>query len=147
MLVTVKIPPGLYPTRGCWRKWITCVDLSQKGSAFFGVPLPVGATVQLPVGAFVLLFDETGYSGRTRPFVVLKRVSPWGTLDFVTDDRGDLRSVGHPDWDLRLRYRAAEAFRNNNGAGTLALVTTEELVAELHRRGSILTEWEEVEDG
>lgn len=90
-----------------WRKAIDAVNTSvSNGYAFDGRFLAPGRKVELPIGTFVLTYDEVGNRRYHAPEVALYQISASGHLEPVRDDQGAVRAEGS-SWALDLRDRVA----------------------------------------
>ena len=109
--VIVAIPPPADRRFKAWRRLVTGVDTSRhNGYAFAGEFLPAGRKAELPVGAYVLIYDVVGTNRHNKPVVVLAQVTAEGRLVAVEDDAGKVAAVGE-DWVLDLRDRVAQFFK------------------------------------
>lgn len=132
--VIVVVPEAEKWARKSWAKRLTRIDTSKaNGFAFEGDWLQVGRKAELPVGAVVLSFSLAGSRNRAFPIAKIFRVTAEGEFEVVAETRGD-------DWALDLRDKAAEmvnapAAPASEVANPLAGFSTEELIAELARRG------------
>ena len=90
-----------------WRKAIDAVNTSvSNGYAFGGRFLAPGRKAELPIGTFVLTYDEVGNRRYHDPDVALYQISASGHLEPVRDDQGVVRAEG-ASWALELRDRVA----------------------------------------
>ncbi len=90
-----------------WRKAIDAVNTSvSNGYAFDGRFLAPGRKAELPIGTFVLIYDEVGNRRYHAPEVALYDLSASGHLEPVRDDQGVVRAEG-ASWALELRDRVA----------------------------------------
>ena len=90
-----------------WRRAIDAVNTSvSNGYAFDGRFLQPGRKAELPIGTFVLTYDEVGNRRYHAPEVALFRVADTGRLEPVSDDQGLVQTEGS-SWALDLRDRVA----------------------------------------
>jgi len=139
--VIVEIPAADRYAKKSWAKKLTRIDTSKaNGFAFEGDWLQVGRKAELPIGAVVLSFSQAGSRNRPCPIAKIFRVAGDG-MEEVLAVQGD-------DWALDLRDKAAElvnapaapAEQIVKPANPLAGFATEELIAELRRRGVAISE-------
>jgi len=99
--VIVSIPkPG--DTRWkAWRKLLTGVDKEKtNGYAFLGEFLSPGRKAEVPVGSYILIYDEIGSARHHRPEVSVQHVEADGTMTEV------LSTIGK-SWALDIRDEVA----------------------------------------
>lgn len=136
--VIVEVPAAEKWAKKSWAKKLTRIDTTKaNGFAFEGDWLQVGRKAELPVGAVVLSFSQAGSRNRPCPIAKIFRVAEDG-VEEVLAVQGD-------DWALDLRDKAAElvnapAAPASEPANPLAGFSTEELIAELRRRGVAIGE-------
>ena len=105
--VIFDVPPPKDRRWRFWRKALDAVNTScSNGYAFEGRFLQPGRKAELPVGTFVLTYDEVGNRRYHAAEVSLYRLSESGHLEAVRDDRGLVRVEGS-SWALDLRDRVA----------------------------------------
>lgn len=130
----VEIPAKKDDRKKSWAKALESVDTSQSnGYAFVGNWIRRGEKAELPIGSYVLTYDEPGSMKNWYPEVVLYRVTEDG-LEMAHEYKGD---YGERSWALSVRDDIAAIV--NGQAGTqdnpLAGISDETLIAELERRG------------
>jgi len=143
----VTIPEPLDDRKRSWRKLLTQVDKEKtNGYAFVGEWLRAGERAELEVGSFILCYDEPGSVKRWYPVIRMFKVGVDDDLNEVYRWEG---SVCERSWALAVRddiaavLAEAQVQKPEEGA-PLAGFTDEELMAELERRGYIVTpriEW------
>ena len=139
----VRIPETLDDRKKTWRKLLTQVDKTKaNGYAFIGNWLRAGERAELEVGSFVLCYDEPGSAKNWYPLVRLfKIVENENGLEEVYRWKGDTRERS---WALAVRDEIAAILAEAQGQepeeeNPLAKYSTEELIAELRRRGYTVT--------
>lgn len=104
MKTILTVPPALDSRKKHWRKLVTGVDTSQaSGYAFVGPWLRAGERAELPLGSYVLGYDEPGSVKNWYPRVTLWRVAD-SELEEVYRYEG---RVGERDWALACRDEIA----------------------------------------
>lgn len=148
--VIVIVPKAEDYRKKSWAKLLTKVDSNKSnGYAFVGDWLRRGERAEVEVGSLILLYDEPGSMRNWYPHVQLVRAEADGTLTMVFDYKGH---VQERSWALAVRDRIAAILAEQYGTTEqesqpeidLSDVPTEELIAELRRRG-VLGDKEEVE--
>lgn len=100
----LTVPPALDRRKKHWRKLLTDVDTNQaNGYAFVGSWLRAGERAELPLGSYVLGYDEPGSVKNWYPRVTLWRVTSSG-LEEVYCYEGQ---VGERSWALACRDEIA----------------------------------------
>lgn len=139
--VIVTIPKAEDSRKKNWAKLLTGVDPSKSnGFAFVGDWLRRGERAEVEVGALILLYDEPGSMKNWYPHVRLMRAEADGTLTTVLDYEG---RVAERSWALAVRDQIAAILAEQSEATEqesrpeidLSNVPTEDLIAELQRRG------------
>src|SRR5690606_35513908 len=134
----VEIPAKKDDRKKSWAKALESVDVTKSnGYAFVGNWLRRGEKAELPVGSFVLTYDEPGSMKNWYPEVVLYRVTEDG-LEMVHEYKGDYRERS---WALSVRDDIAAILAESQGEAPnpLAGYSDEELITELQRRGYTVT--------
>ena len=134
----VQIPAKKDDRKKSWAKVLESVDITKSnGYAFVGNWLRRGEKAELPIGSYVLTYDEPGSMKNWYPLVKLYRVTPDG-LEAVLEYEGE---IGERSWALAVRDRIAEILAESRGEtpNPLAAFGDEELIAELQRRGYTIT--------
>ena len=135
----VMVPQTLDDRNKCWRKLLAEVDREQSnGYAFIGEWLREGERAEVEIGSFILCYDETGSRKYRRPVVrVFKVVKNENGLEEVYRWEGNIRECS---WALAVRDEISAILAEAQGqepeeGSLLAKYSTEELIAELRRRG------------
>jgi len=137
----VLIPGALDKRKKSWRKHLERVDKEKaNGYAFIGDWLHAGERAELEIGSFILCYDEAGSMKNWYPVVRLFKVVENG-LDEIYHWEGDVRERS---WALAVRDDIAAILAEAQGQepeeeSPLASISDEELIAELERRGYIVT--------
>jgi len=137
----VMIPGALDKRKKSWRKHLERVDKEKaNGYAFVGDWLHAGERAELEIGSFILCYDEAGSMKNWYPVVRLFKVVENG-LDEIYHWEGDVRERS---WALAVRDEIAAILAEAQGQepeeeSPLASISDEELIAELERRGYIVT--------
>ena len=140
----VMVPGGLDSRHKCWRKLLTHVDRElSSGFAFVGDWLRAGERAELEVGSLVLCYDDVGSRKNWRPVVRLFKVLGNGAEDLEEVFRweGDFRERS---WALAVRDEIAAMLAEEQGqqpeeGSLLAGLSDDELIAELERRGYVVS--------
>ena len=142
--VIVTIPASLDFRKKSWRKRLERINRDcANGYAFEGPWLRAGELAEVPVGTYIMGYDEPGSMKNWRPAVHVWRVESADTLTPLYEFYGD---VHMRSWALACRDAiaalietptdaATEAPPAAEGAWRLENVPTEALWAELTRRG------------
>ena len=132
----VMIPEPLDERKKTWRNPLTQVDKTKaNGYAFVGEWLRAGEREELEVGSFILCYDEAGSMKNWYPVVRMFKVGVENDLDEVYRWEGVIRERS---WALAVRDEIAAILAEAQGQepeSPLAKYSTEELIAELRRRG------------
>lgn len=134
----VEIPAKRDDRKKSWAKVLESVDITKpNGYAFVGNWLRRGEKAELPIGSFVLTYDEPGSMKNWYPVVKLYRVTPDG-LEVALEYEGEIRERS---WALAVRDRIAEILAESRGEtpNPLAAFGDEALIAELQCRGYTIT--------
>src|SRR5690606_25673303 len=137
----VIVPETLDDRNKCWRKHLTQVDKEQpNGYAFIGEWLYEGERAELEMGSFILCYDEVGSRKYRRPVVRLFKVLENDLSEVYRWDGG----FGERSWALAVRDDIAAILAEAQGQepveeSPLANISDDELIAELERRGYIVT--------
>jgi len=134
----VEIPAKKDDRKKAWAKVLESVDITKSnGYAFVGNWIRRGEKAELPIGSYVLTYDEPGSMKNWYPLVKLYRVTPDG-LEVALEYEGNIRERS---WALAVRDRIAEILAESRGEtpNPLAAFGDEELIAELQRRGYTIT--------
>src|SRR5690606_33542896 len=108
----VEIPAKRDDRKKAWAKALESVDVTKSnGYAFLGNWLRRGEKAELPIGSFVLTYDEPGSMKNWYPEVVLYRVTEDG-LEVAHEYKGD---YGERSWALAVRDRIAEILAESRG--------------------------------
>jgi len=133
----VEIPAKKDDRKKSWAKVLESVDTTKpNGYAFVGNWLRRGEKAELPIGSFVLTYDEPGSMKNWYPVVKLYRVTPDG-LEVALEYEGETRERS---WALAVRDNIAAIVNGQTGtqSNPLAGISDETLIAELERRGYIV---------
>lgn len=137
----VMIPETLDGRKKTWRKLLTGVDKTKtNGYAFIGEWLREGERAELKIGSFILCYDEDGSLKHWYPVVRLFKVVEDGLEEvYRWEGRTHERS-----WALAVRDEIAAILAEAEGwepeeISPLANISDDELIAELKRRGYIVT--------
>lgn len=139
----VMIPETLDDRKKSWRKHLKRVDKEQSnGYAFIGEWLKAGERAELEIGSFILCYDEAGSMKNWYPVVRLFKVGVENDLDEVFRWEG---KIHERSWALAVRDDIAAILAEAQGQepeeeSPLAKYSTEELIAELRRRGYTVTQ-------
>jgi len=136
----VMIPGTMDGRHKAWRKLLTQVDREQSsGYAFVGEWLRAGELAELEVGSFILCYDEAGSMKNWYPVVRLLQIGVENDLEEVFRWEGNVRERS---WALAVRDNIAAILaeaQRQEPESPLAKYSTEELIAELRRRGYTVT--------
>lgn len=132
----VMVPETLDERKKTWRKHLERVDKEKtNGYAFVGNWLRAGEREEMEVGSFILCYDEAGSMKNWYPVVRVFKVGVENDLDEVYRWEGVIRERS---WALAVRDNIAAILAEAQGQepeSPLAKYSTEELIAELRRRG------------
>lgn len=138
MKAIVTIPSAVNARRRSWAKVLSAVDTTKaNGYAFEGEWMRRGERAELPTNSLMLLYDEPGSARNWYPLVRVMRVEEDGTLHEVLSYKG---GINERSWALAIRDRVAELLVGEPVAAPeydLSAIPTDELIAELKRRGAL----------
>lgn len=146
MMKTIVMIPETEDTRKkSWAKLLNEVDSDKSnGYAFIGDWLRRGERTEVEVGAHILLYDEPGSMKNWYPHIRVLRAEADGSLTEVFNYEG---RVAERSWALAVRDQIAAILTEQSGTTEqesrpeidLSSVPTEELIAELQRRGFVVS--------
>ncbi len=123
--IIITVPVAKDSRWKAWCRTLSGVDQSAtNGYAFQGQFLTLGRKAEVPVGAYIMRYDEVGSRSSREPVVSISRVEADGTLTPVLEATG--RS-----WALDLRDEAAKLFASAGDEKTTLLAEREALLRRL----------------
>ena len=124
----MKLPSEKDPRFKSWAKTVDFVDIThENGYAFEGEWLRRGHSHDLPLGALVLLYDETGSRQKQVSHAEVHRVEEHGLV-------GPIVSSSGTDWVLQIRDDVAELLLQELPPPDLSGLETHLLALELLSR-------------
>ncbi|URJ36632.1 hypothetical protein MF625_001051 [Paenibacillus polymyxa] len=112
-----------------WAKKMDKVDTSKtNGYAFIGEFVQVNQLIEVHEGDYFLVYEECGSAKNKQPYARLCHIQDGEQVTVVEEVSGQ-------DWALKIRDEVAELVNAKEEISPLAGISTEELIAELKRRG------------